>query len=125
MEQYISAFVFFGFGAITIVGFFVLNWLLAPKRRKENLIEGLGSFIAYECGEIPIGDAHNRFNFQYYVFALIFVIFDVVTAFLLVWALVIKKEEVGLQGLATATIFLGILLVGFLYWWKRNALRWM
>ncbi|MHA2253709.1 MAG: NADH-quinone oxidoreductase subunit A, partial [Candidatus Kariarchaeaceae archaeon] len=86
-------------------------------------VEGLSTFIAYECGEIPIGDAHTRFNFQYYVFALVFVIFDVVSSFLLSWALIIK--EIQLVGVISAGAFLGILLIGFLYWWKRNALRWM
>ena len=86
-------------------------------------IAGLSAFVAYECGEVPIGDAHTRFNFQYYVFALVFVVFDVLSSFLLAWALAIK--EIKLAGMISAGAFLSILAIGFLYWWKRNALQWM
>jgi len=125
LQQYLSAFVLFILGAITVVIFVVLNKLLAPKREKSSEIDGLSSFIAYECGEVPIGEAQTRFNFQYYVFALIFVIFDVVTSFLLAWALSARYIDNFNQAMITAGSFLGILLIGFGYWWKRDALRWM
>ena len=129
LQQYISAFVLFNLGIITVVIFVLLNKLLAPTRDKSKEIEGLSAFIAYECGEVPIGEAQTRFNFQYYVFALIFVIFDVVTSFLLAWALSVRylvydtssRNEI----MIFAGTFLGVLLIGFLYWWKRDALRWM
>lgn len=123
LEQYISLFVLLCLGVVTVFAFVLLNKLLAPKRKLGIEVEGLNAFIAYECGEVPIGDAHTRFNFQYYVFALVFVIFDVVSSFLLVWALVIK--EIQLRGIIAAGSFLFILMLGFVYWWKRNALRWM
>ncbi|MHA2090238.1 MAG: NADH-quinone oxidoreductase subunit A [Candidatus Kariarchaeaceae archaeon] len=123
LDQYISIFVLFNLGLVTVLAFLVLNKLLAPKRETGTEVGGLNAFIAYECGEVPIGDAHSRFNFQYYVFALVFVIFDVVSSFLLVWALVIK--EIKLAGILSAGVFLIILLMGFIYWWKRKALRWM
>ena len=130
LQQYISAFVLFNLGVITVIIFVLLNKFLAPKRDNSKEIEGLSAFIAYECGEVPIGEAQTRFNFQYYVFALIFVIFDVVTSFLLAWALSVRylvdpvDNPIGeIMGLAGA--FMGVLFIGFLYWWKRNALRWM
>ena len=123
LEQYISLFVLLSPGVVTVFAFVLLNKILAPKRKLGIEVEGLSAFIAYECGEVPIGDAHTRFNFQYYVFALVFVIFDVVSSFLLVWALVIK--EIQLRGIIAAGSFLSILMIGFVYWWKRNALRWM
>jgi len=123
MEQYISVFVLLNLGVITVIAFLVLNKLLAPKRATKYQVDGLSAFVAYECGEVPIGEAHQRFNFQYYVFALVFVIFDVVSSFLLAWALIIK--EIKFPGLISATAFLAVLSIGFLYWWKRNALRWM
>lgn len=123
LDQYISIFVLFNLGLVTVLAFLVLNKLLAPKRETGTQVEGLNTFIAYECGEVPIGDAHSRFNFQYYVFALVFVIFDVVSSFLLVWALVI--QEIQLAGTLSAGVFLIILMIGFAYWWKRKALRWM
>ncbi len=123
LEQYISVFVLLNLGVITVLAFVVLNKLLAPKRDKKYNIEGLSAFVAYECGEIPIGDAHTRFNFQYYVFALVFVIFDVVSSFLLVWALIIGKLQ--LDGMITVSAFILVMAIGFIYWWKRDALRWM
>lgn len=123
LEQYLSVFVLLVLGVMTVMLFVVLNKLLAPKRDKKYNIEGLSAFVAYECGEIPIGDAHTRFNFQYYVFALVFVVFDVVSSFLLAWALVIG--DLQLEGMLTAFAFLAILSIGFIYWWKRDALRWM
>ena len=127
LQQYISAFILFNLGAITVVAFVLLNKFLAPKRDAEKQIDGLSAFIAYECGEVPIGEAQTRFNFQYYVFALIFVIFDVVTSFLLAWALSVRY--MGTAQLDTAMIaagaFVGVLLIGFIYWWRRDALRWM
>ena len=127
LNQYFSIFVLLNFGVITVVGFVILNKLLAPKRDTSNQIEGLSSFIAYECGEVPIGEAQARFNFQYYVFALVFVIFDVVTSILIAWALSLQHiDSVSNSGvIASAGLFIGILLVGFFYWWRRKALRWM
>ncbi|MHA2028154.1 MAG: NADH-quinone oxidoreductase subunit A [Candidatus Kariarchaeaceae archaeon] len=123
LEQYISVFVLLVLGVVTVFLFVLLNKLLAPKRDKKYNIEGLSAFVAYECGEVPIGDAHTRFNFQYYVFALVFVVFDVVSSFLLAWALIIS--ELKLEGMLTAFAFLAVLSIGFIYWWRRNALRWM
>ena len=123
LEQYISVFVLLNLGVITVFLFVFLNKLLAPKRDNKYNIEGLSAFVAYECGEIPIGDAHTRFNFQYYVFALVFVVFDVVSSFLLVWALVIG--DLQLEGMITVAAFLVVMSIGFIYWWKRDALRWM
>lgn len=123
LEQYLSVLVLLGLGVVTVMAFVIINKLLSPKRIDQSNIEGLSAFVAYECGEIPIGDAHTRFNFQYYVFALVFVIFDVVSSFLLAWSLAIN--EIKLSGMISAGAFLGILAVGLLYWWKRNALQWM
>jgi len=128
LQQYISAFILFNLGVITVVIFVLLNKFLAPKRDKSKEIEGLSAFIAYECGEVPIGEAQARFNFQYYVFALIFVIFDVVTSFLLAWALSVRylvQDNSISEIMGFAGTFMGVLFIGFLYWWKRSALRWM
>jgi len=122
LEQYVSTLVLLGMGVVTVIGFFILNKLLAPKRGNKYRIEGLSAFVAYECGEVPIGDARSRFNFQYYVFALVFVVFDVVSAYLLAWALSIRDNK---NSIFTAISFMIILALGFGYWWRRNALRWM
>jgi len=76
----------------------------------------------YECGEVPIGEPWVQFHIRYYVFALLFVIFDIETVFLYPWALVFKK--LGLFALVEMFIFLVILGAGLLYAWRKGALKW-
>lgn len=125
-DQYFAALILFAFGAITVIAFVLVNRFFAVSRKRSGKasIETHRAFVAYECGEVPIGDAHTRFNFQYYVFAIVFVIFDVITAFLFPWSLVIKTY-LRTEGIIAVVGFLGIFLIGFAYWWKRDALRWM
>lgn len=126
LEQYLSALILFILAVVTVVAFILINKFMAPKRNTTNQFEGINSFVAYECGEVPIGEAQSRFNFQYYVFALVFVVFDVVSSLLVAWALIINDSTTdSIAVVIAAAVFVIILLVGFLYWWKRNALRWM
>lgn len=76
----------------------------------------------YECGEEPIGEPWVRFRIGYYVFALAFVIFDVESVFLYPWAVVIR--ELGWYGLAQMAVFVGILLLGLVYAWRKGVLKW-
>ena len=78
---------------------------------------------AYECGIPSAGSPWNQFNIGYYLFALIFLIFDVELIFLYPWAVVVKK--MGLVALAEIIVFLYILFMGFLYAHKKGALKWM
>ena len=77
----------------------------------------------YECGEVPLGDAQIQFHFQYYMYAIIFVAFDLVTVFILMWALVFTD----LSDLAKVYVlmFLGILLVGVGYALKKEEIIWI
>jgi NADH:ubiquinone oxidoreductase subunit 3 (subunit A) len=77
----------------------------------------------YECGELPIGPAQIQFHFQYYVYAIIFIAFDLVTVFILMWAIVFTD----LSALAKASVlmFLGILLVGVTYALKKEEITWI
>ena len=76
----------------------------------------------YESGMVPVGDAWIRFHVQYYMYALVFVIFDVEVVFLYPWAVVFR--QVGLFALAEISVFILILLLGLAYAWRRGALRW-
>lgn len=76
----------------------------------------------YECGMQPVGRSWVRFNFRYYFFALLFVVFDVETVFLYPWA--VKYKQLGLFGLVEMVIFIVILLVGYLYAWKKKVMEW-
>lgn len=77
----------------------------------------------YECGEPPVGSAWIQFNPRFYIFALIFVIFDVETIFLFPWAVAYKS--LGLFALIEMLIFIFILLVGLLWAWKKGVLKWV
>jgi NADH:ubiquinone oxidoreductase subunit 3 (subunit A) len=76
----------------------------------------------YECGEIPVGQSWSQFNIRFYVFALCFVIFDIETIFLVPWAVVFK--DVGLVGYVEMAVFVGVLLIGLAYAWRKGALKW-
>ncbi len=76
----------------------------------------------YECGFEAFEDARMKFDVRYYLVAILFIIFDLEIAFLFPWAVVFK--ELGLYGFVVMSIFLGILVVGFIYEWKKGALEW-
>lgn len=76
----------------------------------------------YECGFEAFEDARMQFDVRYYLVAILFILFDLEVAFLLPWAAVIK--EVGLAGFWSMMVFLGVLVVGFVYEWMKGALEW-
>ena len=76
----------------------------------------------YECGFEAFDDSRMRFDIRYYLIAILFIMFDLEIAFLFPWA--IANGQVGLVGFTTVMIFLGILVVGFVYEWKKGALDW-
>jgi len=77
---------------------------------------------AYECGFEAFDDARARFDVRYYLVAILFIVFDLEIAFLFPWAVALK--DIGTQGLVAMGIFLAILVVGFIYEWKKGALEW-
>jgi NADH-quinone oxidoreductase subunit A len=76
----------------------------------------------YECGMQTIGDSRVQFNFRYYYFAVLFVLLDMLTIFLYPWAVNIK--DLGIGGLIAVGIFLAVLVVGYIYAWRKGALQW-
>jgi NADH-quinone oxidoreductase subunit A len=94
----------------------VLGYLLSPKRPYPE------KNAAYECGFDAFNDARSPFDVRYYLVAILFVIFDLETAFLVPWAVVFR--QLGWTGLCVMGIFLGLLTVGFIYEWKKGALEW-
>jgi NADH-quinone oxidoreductase subunit A len=77
---------------------------------------------AYECGFEPFEDTRVKFDVRYYLVAILFIVFDLEIAFLFPWAVALSK--IGLFGLLAMGIFLAILVVGFIYEWKKGALEW-
>lgn len=91
-------------------------WLLRPK--KPNPVKT----DTYECGLQTIGDTWVRFRAQYYIYALVFLVFDIEAAFMFPWA--VAYDKVGLYALAEAFLFLAILALALVYAWRKGALRW-
>ena len=78
---------------------------------------------AYECGVEAAGEARGRYSVAYYVIAVLFVVFDVEVIFLFPWA--VRFQALGIFGLIEMVIFIGILVLGYLYAWKKGALEWI
>jgi len=76
----------------------------------------------YECGFEAFEDSRTKFDVRYYLVAILFILFDLEIAFLFPWAIVLK--DIGWFGFISMLIFLGILVVGFIYEWKKGALEW-
>jgi NADH-quinone oxidoreductase subunit A len=76
----------------------------------------------YECGFEAFEDARMKFDVRYYLVAILFILFDLEIAFLFPWAVVL--DDIGVFGFVAMMIFLGILVVGFIYEWKKGALEW-
>lgn len=95
---------------------FTFSWFLRPKNPTS------GKSSTYECGEIPQGSAWIQYNVVYYLFALIFVIFDVEVVFIIPWALVFRS--LGIAAYIEMLIFIFILLLGLAYAWKKGVLKW-
>lgn len=94
----------------------LLGWLLGP--RKPNPIK----VDTYECGVETVGDTWVQFKVQYYIFALVFLIFDVEMVFLFPWA--VAYGNLGLFAFVEVLIFLGLLAVALVYVWRKGALEW-
>jgi len=101
--------------ALPIIGLAVA-WLLRPK--KPNPAKN----ATYECGMETIGDTWVQFKAQYYLYALIFVVFDVEAVFIFPWA--VAYSQLGLYTLVEMFLFVAILLGGLLYAWRKKALEW-
>jgi NADH-quinone oxidoreductase subunit A len=116
LQNYLPILIFLGIGGVLGVVALALGYLLGPKR----------SYAAknspYECGFDAFDDARLPFDVRYYLVAILFIIFDLETAFLVPWAVVFRK--LGWFGLIAMGIFLGLLVIGFIYEWKKGALEW-
>ncbi|MEK6704915.1 MAG: NADH-quinone oxidoreductase subunit A [Bdellovibrionota bacterium] len=108
------------FAALAVA--FVIGGLLASRLVAPHRPGGLKS-MPYECGEEPIGSARVQFKIGYYVFALLFLVFDVEAAFLFPWAIVLR--EVGVVGLIEGGLFVLVLIIGLVYAWRKGVLEWV
>lgn len=117
MAEYLAVLIFLLAGT----GIVLFAFLMARLIRPHNPYPLKG--ITYECGEDPISDSFIQFNNRFYMFALIFVIFDVEAVFLFPWA--VAFGQLGLYALVEMIIFILILFYGIYYAWKKGALKWV
>jgi NADH-quinone oxidoreductase subunit A len=101
--------------------------LIAAKLIRPNSTSFGAKLKPYECGIPPEGNARHRYSVRFYIIAMLFVIFDVETMFLIPWAILYKgwvAAHMGIFALVSMVVFIGILLIGYLWLYKKGALEW-
>ena len=116
LAEYFPVLLFIVVGIGVGVAPMVLGKLLAPNRPDPEKLS------PYECGFEAFEDARMKFDVRYYLVAILFILFDLEIAFLFPWATVIN--DIGFAGFLSMMVFLGILVVGFVYEWQKGALEW-
>ena len=114
--SYLPVLLFFVVAAAVGAVVLILTAVVAPRR--PNPVKS----IPYECGNLPVGDARGRIRSRYYLLAMLLVLFDVEVVFLFPWA--VNFRALKLFGLVEMMVFLGILLLGYLYLWRNGGLEW-
>jgi NADH-quinone oxidoreductase subunit A len=116
MNNYVLVAIFVALGIFLVVSALTVGKLLRPHQPT------LEKQTTYESGNVPVGSGQVRFNVRYYLFALMFVIFDVEAIFLYPWA--VAYEKLGLFALVEMLIFVLLLVIGLIYAWKKKVLKW-
>lgn len=116
LRSYLTVGLFASLGFILVGLLLFLSWLVRPSRPQAQ------KYISYESGVDPVGDMWSQSQVRYYIFALLFVMFDVEAVFIFPWAT--RVELYGLFGLIEMLAFIGILLLGLVYAWRKGVLRW-
>jgi len=116
-EGYIPIFVFLAIAIVFPLLLLVIARLLSPSMPSQVKLE------AYECGIQAASNARGRYTVRFYIIAILFVIFDVETIFLFPWA--VRYKQLGWFGVAEVAVFLAILVVGYVWAYKKGALEWV
>ena len=116
MAEYLGIFLYFLVATLLAIVLLGVSFVFATRKPDPEKVS------AYECGFDPFDDARSRFDVQFYLVAILFIIFDLEVTFLFPWALVLNK--VGLFGFWSMMVFLLVLTIGFVYEWRKGALDW-
>ena len=116
LENYFPILLFILVGLVVGLGPLILGKLVSPHKPDSE------KNSPYECGFEAFEDARMKFDVRYYLVAILFILFDLEIAFLFPWAVVL--QEIGLAGFLAMMLFLGVLVVGFIYEWMKGALEW-
>lgn len=119
LESYVPILVIFVLASFIALGLLGLTHILGPKARSQVKL------MPYESGVDPVGEARLRFSVKYFIVALMFIIFDIEIIFLYPWAVVFKKFlSAGSFIFYEMVVFLGILIFGYVFAWRKGALDW-
>ena len=116
LQEYLPILIFLGISAGIGAVLLFLGFLIGRGQKDEQKLS------PYECGFEAFDDSRMKFDVRYYLVAILFIIFDLEIAFLFPWA--VSLDTVGKFGLIAMALFLAILVVGFIYEWKKGALEW-
>ena len=116
LGNYLPILIFLSVTTVMGAAFIILGKLLGPSRPDAE------KNSPYECGFEAFEDSRMKFDVRYYLVAILFIIFDLEIAFLFPWA--VALDSIGTFGLIAMAIFLGVLVIGFIYEWKKGALEW-
>jgi len=116
LQEYLPLVILIALAAALAVLVVILGTIFGPRRPTKR------KGAPYESGMTPYGPGTRRMSVRYYLVAVLFILFDVEVVFFLPWAVVFKK--LGIFGLVEMLIFIGILLIGYIYAWKKGALEW-
>ncbi|MFW2403796.1 MAG: NADH-quinone oxidoreductase subunit A [Gammaproteobacteria bacterium] len=116
LQGYLPVLIFLGISLALGIVLLTLGLLLGRGRKDSEKLS------SYECGFEPFEDSRIKFDVRYYLVAILFIIFDLEIAFLFPWA--VSLDTVGAFGIIAMGIFLAVLVVGFIYEWKKGALEW-
>ena len=116
LENYFPILLFILVGLAVGIGPMVIGKLVSPHKPDA------AKNSPYECGFEAFEDARMKFDVRYYLVAILFILFDLEIAFLFPWAVVL--QEIGLSGFIAMMVFLGVLVIGFIYEWMKGALEW-
>ncbi len=115
-SAYLPVLILFGVSVVNAVGMVVASQILNPRRATPQ------KDMPYESGMIPLGDTRARFSVKFYMVAISFIIFDLEAIFLIPWA--VEMRALGWEGFIAVSIFVMVLVVGFIYEWKKGGLDW-
>ncbi|HEU4652773.1 MAG TPA: NADH-quinone oxidoreductase subunit A [Steroidobacteraceae bacterium] len=116
LQNYVPILIFLGVATVLGSVLIGLGFLFGPRRPDAEKLS------AYECGFEAFSDSRMKFDVRYYLVAILFIVFDLEIAFLFPWAVALNR--LGAVGLIAMGLFLAILVVGFVYEWKKGALEW-
>jgi NADH-quinone oxidoreductase subunit A len=116
LDTYLPILIFLGIAITMSVAILIIPFLTKKIRSDED------KNSPYECGFESVGNVRSKFNVQFYLVAILFIIFDLEIALLFPWALSLR--DIGFEGFWSMMIFLSVLTIGFIYEWRKGALDW-